>query len=86
MLTAPDTVEPLAGEVIFTTEPLGVGVGVGVAVAVGVGVAEPLATVMVTESWLITPVLLLAVTEIVCVPFGTVVESQLKVKGGLDAK
>ena len=64
-----------------------VGVEVGVPVGVGVGVGAPLATVTVTESlptWV--PLLLNARVEIVCEPSGTVVEFQLKVNGGDDAK
>ena len=68
IFTDPDTVEPVDGDVIFTTDPVGVGVGVGVGETppVGVGVGSPvLLTVTVTESFPTTPVLLLAVTEIV---------------------
>ena len=98
MLTVPETLAPLAGEVIFTA-PVGVGVadGVGVAVgvgvamrvgvAVGVGVGTPLTTVTVTASLpTCAPLLLKARVEIVCEPFATVVEFQLKVNGGEDAK
>jgi hypothetical protein len=96
MLTVPETLAPLAGEVIFTA-PVGVGVadgvavGVGVAmrvgVAVGVGVGIPLAIVTVTASLpTCAPLLLKARVEIVCEPFATVVEFQLKVNGGEDAK
>jgi hypothetical protein len=70
---------------------VGVGVGVivavGVGVFVGVGVGPPLFTVTVTESvptWV--PLLLKARVEIVCEPFETVVEFQLKVNGGDEAK
>ena len=79
IFTVPETVEPFAGEVIFTTELVGVGVGVGVE-------APPLDTVTVTESCPITPLPLFAVTEMVCVPFATVVEFQLNVNGGDDVK
>ena len=54
---------------------------------VGVGVGPPLFTVTVTESvptWV--PLLLKARVEIVCEPFETVVEFQLKVNGGDEAK
>ena len=98
MLTVPETLAPLAGAVIFTA-PVGVGVAVGVGAAVGVGVAVrvgvavgvgvgiPLATVTVTASLPIcAPLLLKARVEIVCEPFATVVEFQLKVNGGEDAK
>jgi hypothetical protein len=66
---------------------VGVGVIVGVGVFVGVGVGPPLFTVTVTESvptWV--PLLLKARVEIVCEPFETVVEFQLKVNGGDEAK
>ena len=88
ILTVPDTVDPLAGEVIFTTELVGVGVGVGVGVTLplGVGVAPPFATVTVTESWPITPLPLYAATEMVCAPFGADVEFQVNVNGGDEAK
>jgi hypothetical protein len=88
MLTVLETLAPLAGEVIFTA-PVGVGVGVAVrvGVAVGVGVGIPLATVTVTASLpTCAPLLLKARGEIVCEPFATVVEFQLKVNGGEDAK
>jgi hypothetical protein len=92
MLTVPETLAPLAGEVIFTA-PVGVGIAVGVGVAVrvgvavGVGVGIPLATVTVTESLpTCAPLLLKARVEIMCEPFATVVEFQLKVNGGEDAK
>ena len=96
MLTVPETLAPFAGAVIFTA-PVGVGVavgvgvgvpvGVGVDVGVGVGVGPPLLTVTVTKSLPIwAPLLLNARVEIVCEPFGTVVEFQLKVNGGDDAK
>ena len=91
MLTVPDTVAPFAGEVIATTElgvAVGVGVGVGVTlpVGVGVGVAPPFETVTVTEACPMIPLPLFALTEIVWEPFATVVESQLKVNGGEDAR
>jgi len=92
MLTVPETFAPLAGAVIFTA-PVGRGVAVGVGVAVrvgvagGVGVGIPLATVTVTASLPVcAPLLLKARVEIVCEPFATVVEFQLKVNGGEDAK
>ena len=89
MLTVPDTVAPFAGEVIFTTElgvAVGVGVGVTLPVAVGVGVATPFATVTVTEACPMIPLPLFALTEIVWEPFATVVEFQLNVNGGEDAR
>ena len=86
MLTVPVTLAPLAGAVIFTAGA-GVGVAVGVGIGVGVGVGAPLATVTVTESLpTCVPLLLNARVEIVCEPFGTAVEFQLKVNGGDDAK
>jgi hypothetical protein len=69
--------------------PMGVGVGVpmgvgvGTAVIVGVGVGTPLATVTVTESLPIcVPLAPKARVEIVCEPFATAFEFQLKVNGG----
>jgi hypothetical protein len=98
MLTVPETEAPFVGEVIVTA-PLGVGVAVGVedalddgvdvgvGVCVGVAVAPPFWTVTVTEEVPITVLLeLYALAEIVWLPFGTVVESQLKVNGGDDLK
>jgi hypothetical protein len=64
-----------------------VAVGVAVGVVVGVGVGTPFATVTVTESLpTCVPLLLNARVEIVCEPFGTLVEFQLKLYGGDDAK
>src|SRR5258708_6896673 len=102
MLTVPETLAPLAGKVIFTAPvgvgvadgvafgvgvAVGVGVAMGVGVGVGVGVGIPLAIVTVTASLpTCAPLLLKARVEIVCEPFATVVEFQLKVNGGEDAK
>jgi len=92
MLTVPETLAPLVGAVILTAAAgvgvaVGVDVGVEVGVDVGVGVGAPLATVTVTESLpMLAPLLLKAAVETVCVPFGTVAEFQLKVKGGDEAK
>jgi len=92
MLTVPVTLDPLVGAVILTAVAgvgvaLGVGVGVPEGVGVGVGVGAPLATVTVMESLpTCVPLLLKARVEIVCEPFGIVVESQLKVNGGDDTK
>jgi hypothetical protein len=92
MLTVPVTLAPLAGAVIFTAGAgvgvaVGVGLMLGVGVGVGVGVGAPLATVTVTESLpTCVPLLLNARVEIVCEPFGTLVEFQLKLYGGDDAK
>jgi len=81
----------LVGVGVGVIVEVGVGVGVivavGVGVFVGVGVGPPLFTVTVTESvptWV--PLLLKARVEIVCEPFETVVEFQLKVNGGDEAK
>ena len=64
-----------------------VAAGVAVGVVVGVGVGTPFATVTVTESLpTCVPLLLNARVEIVCEPFGTLVEFQLKLYGGDDAK
>jgi len=91
----PDTVAPLAGAVIPTTVGVGVAVGVrttvgepvGAAVPVAVGVAPPLLTVTVFDA---VPSTVLveeyAFAEIVCAPLVTVVEFQLKVEGGVEAK
>ena len=102
MLTVPETLAPLAGAVILTADVgVGVAVGVGVTVRVGVavgvivgvgvfvgvGVGPPLFTVTVTESVPTrVPLLLKARVEMVCEPFETVVEFQLKVNGGDEAK
>ena len=96
ILTVPDTVAPLAGLVILTADAgvgvadgvlVGVGLGVALGVAVGVGVGPPLATVTVIESLPIwAPLLENARVEIVCGPLVTVVEFQLKVKGGDELK
>jgi hypothetical protein len=75
------------GVIVKVGVDVGVIVGVGVGVFVGVGVGPPLFTVTVTESvptWV--PLLLKARVEIVCEPFETVVEFQLKVNGGDEAK
>jgi hypothetical protein len=75
------------GVIVEVGVGVGVIVGVGVGVLVGVGVGPPLFTVTVTESvptWV--PLLLKARVEIVCEPFETVVEFQLKVNGGDEAK
>jgi len=75
------------GVIVEVGVAVGVIVGVGVGVFVGVGVGPPLFTVTVTESvptWV--PLLLKARVEIVCEPFETVVEFQLKVNGGDEAK
>jgi hypothetical protein len=75
------------GVIVEVGVGVGVIVGVGVGVFVGVGVGPPLFTVTVTESvptWV--PLLLKARVEIVCEPFETVVEFQLKVNGGDEAK
>ena len=84
ILIVPDTVVPFAGDVIAITAP-GVGVGVGTP-AVGVGVATPLATVTVTEALARRPLELKPLARIVWLPSGTVVEFQLKVYGGDEAK
>ena len=70
---------------------LGVAVRVGVAVAVlvllGVAVAPPFCTVTVTEAVpSVEPELLNAFAEIAWLPLATVVEFQLKVRGGVEAK
>jgi len=78
-------------------EPVGAAVGVavavlvavlvGAAVPVAVGVAPPLLTVTVFDA---VPSTVLveeyAFAEIVCAPLVTVVEFQLKVEGGVEAK
>lgn len=82
MVTVPETLAPPPGAVIATTDE-----GVGVAVGVGVGVDEPLTTFTETAALpSFTLLLLKAEAEIVCEPFGTVVEFQVKVKGGDEAK
>ena len=86
IITVPATLAPAAGAVISTAAD-GVGVTVGVGEPVGVGVDEPLATVtVIAELPIAASLLLKAEAEIVCVPFGTVVESQEKVLGGDEAK
>jgi hypothetical protein len=90
----------LAGAVITTSPDTGVGVGaatvlvgtgvttgVGVTMMVGVEVGPPLFTVTFTAAVpATTPALLKAVAEIVWLPLGTVVEFQLKLLGGVEAK
>jgi hypothetical protein len=82
----PDTFAPLDGAVICTM----VGTGVGVAVGpdeVGVAVGAAFATVTVIDA--VPSTVLVAenpVTEIVCAPLDTVVEFQLNVIGGVDAR
>jgi hypothetical protein len=84
---------------VIVTAPVGVAVAVGVAdalddgvivgvgVRVGVAVAPPFWTVTVTEEVPSrVPLELYALAEMVWLPFGTVVESQLKVNGGDDLK
>jgi hypothetical protein len=65
-----------------------VGIGLPAALAVAVGVDEvPLATVTLIDA--VPSTVLVAenpVTEIVCAPLATVVEFQLNVIGGVDAK
>src|SRR5579883_2507804 len=97
MLTMPETVAPLTGDTMTTSAdgvaeavgvwvaPVGVAVGV-VDVAVGVGVGVPLATVTVTAAVATTPVEFLPATLMVWEPFTTLVESQLKVLGGEEAR
>ena len=72
---------------VAVLEGVAVLVGVGVEGLVGVGVAPPFCTVTLIEA---VPSSVLfaeyAVAEMVCRPLGTVVESQLKVDGGVEAK
>lgn len=64
-----------------------VGVAVRVEVAVEVAVGPPFCTVTVTAAVpSVEPELLSAFAEIVWLPLVTVVEFQLKVKGGVEAK
>jgi hypothetical protein len=83
----------LAGVAVWATVAMGVGVlpvvlvGVAVARVVGVGVALPFCTVTLMEALPSTvPVEEKPVAEIVCSPLGAVVEFQLKVAGGVEAK
>jgi hypothetical protein len=82
----PATFAPLAGAVICTTVGTGVGAGVG-PLEVGVAVAAAFATVTLIDA--VPSTVLVAenpVTEIVCAPLATVVECQLNVIGGVEAK
>jgi Na+-transporting NADH:ubiquinone oxidoreductase subunit NqrD len=91
----PETVTPLAGDTI-TTFAEGVGDGVGVAnvavavgvadVTVGVGVGELLAIVTVIDAVATTPLEFLPSTLMVWAPFEMILEFQLKVLGGEDAR
>jgi hypothetical protein len=94
--TVPETVAPDFGDVIVTP-PAGVGVGAGVEVGGGVGATvgvedgagvgdDPFLTFRVTEALATTVLLVLyPLTEMVCEPFATLLEVQLRVYGGDDA-
>jgi hypothetical protein len=75
------------GATVGVAVPATVGVAVAVLATVEVGVGPPLATVTTIEAVPNTALALeKALAEIVCDPLPTVVEFQLKVEGGVDAR